>query len=115
MQNVQVQAKLVVLSSYHSCRGEINSEGMVGIAHAFLAAGAQSVLVSLWPVSDEANMEFMKSFYQHLKDGRSANVSLHQAMKSLRDSEKFCDARYWAPFLLTGDDVTLDLGQRGSM
>jgi len=59
-------------------------------------------------------MEFMKSFYQHLKDGESASVSLYRAMKTLRESEKFCAAKYWAPFMLIGDDVTLEFGNLAS-
>ena len=111
---VRLRAKLVVLSCCHSGRGEVKSEGVVGIARAFLAAGARSVLVSLWAISDEATMEFMKSFYQHLADGQSASVALHQAMKTLRDSETFFAVKYWAPFVLIGDDVRLEFGNQAS-
>ena len=109
---VRLRARLVVLSCCHSGRGEVKSEGVVGIARAFLAAGARSVLASLWAISDEATMEFMKSFYQKLKDGESASVALYQAMKTLRDSERFCAVKYWAPFVLIGDDVRLEFGKR---
>jgi len=112
VQAVRLRARLVVLSCCHSGRGEVKSEGVVGIARAFLAAGARSVLASLWAIDDEATMAFMKSFYQHLKEGKRASVALHQAMKSLRDSEKFFAVKYWAPFVLIGDDVTLDFGQK---
>ena len=114
VQAVCLRARLVVLSCCHSGRGKVKSEGVVGIARAFLAAGARSVLVSLWAIDDEATMEFMKGFYQHLTNGKSASVALQQAMKSLRDSEKFCDAKYWAPFLLIGDDVTLEHKEKES-
>jgi len=92
----------------------VNSQGVVGIAWAFLGAGARSVLASLWAISDKATMEFMKIFYQNLKDGERTSVALHQAMKTLRESEKFCAAKYWAPFVLIGDDVTLELGNQSS-
>ena len=59
----QIRARLVVLSCCHSARGEVKAEGVVGIARAFLGAGARSVLVSLWAIDDEATMEFMKVFY----------------------------------------------------
>ena len=109
VQAVKLQAKMVVLSCCHSGRGGIKSEGVVGIAWAFLAAGARSVLASLWAISDQATMEFMKSFYQHLRDGKAASVSLHQGMKCLRESEEFCAVKYWAPFVLIGDDIHLNL------
>jgi len=111
---VRLRARLVVLSCCHSGRGEVKSEGVVGIARAFLAAGARSVLVSLWAISDEATMEFMKRFYEHLADGESASVALHQAMKTLRNSERFCAAKNWAPFVLIGDDVRVDFRNQAS-
>ena len=107
---VQLRAKLVVLSCCHSGEGEIKAEGVVGIARAFLGAGARSVVASLWAIDDEATMEFMKSFYQHIRNGRSASVCLNQAMKCLRKSSKFNEVKFWAPFVLIGDDVTLDFG-----
>ena len=105
--SVKLRAKLVVLSCCHSGRGEIKAEGVVGIARAFIGAGARSVLVSLWAIDDEATLEFMKSFYHNFVKGRSASESLNHAMKCLRESEKFSDVKYWAPFTLIGDDVTL--------
>ena len=108
VQAAKLRAKLVVLSCCHSAQGKVSSEGVVGIARAFLGAGARSVLVALWSIDDEATMEFMRSFYQHLKDGNSASVSLNRAMKCLRESEDFNAPRFWAPFVLIGDDVTID-------
>ena len=109
-----LRARLVVLSCCHSGRGEVKSEGVVGIARAFLAAGARSVLATLWRISDKATMVFMESFYQHLADGKKASFALHQAMKTLRNSETFCDVKYWAPFVLIGDDVRLEFGNQSS-
>ena len=109
--SAQLRARLVVLSCCHSGRGEIKAEGVVGIARAFMGAGARSVLVSLWAIDDEATLEFMRSFYHHLVEGRSASESLNLAMKSLRESDKYNDVKYWAPFVLIGDDVTLEFGQ----
>ena len=104
----QIRARLVVLSCCHSARGEVKAEGVVGIARAFLGAGALSVLVSLWAIDDEATMELMKLFYRQLVDGRSASEALNEAMKSMRESDRFSAVKYWAPFVLIGDDVTLE-------
>ena len=104
----QIRARLVVLSCCHSARGEVKSEGVVGIARAFLGAGARAVLVSLWAIDDEATMEFMKVFYQQLVNGRSASEALNKAMKSMRESVRFNAVKYWAPFVLIGDDVTVE-------
>ena len=107
---VRLQAKLVVLSCCHSGQGEVKSEGVVGIARAFLCAGARSVLVSLWAIDDEATFLFMKSFYQHLADRKSTSLALHHAMKSLRETKEYSAIKYWAPFVLIGDDVSFEFG-----
>ena len=107
---VGTRAKLVVLSCCHSGKGQImKSEGVVGISRAFLAAGARSVLATLWAVDDRATKEFMIRFYGHLKrDKLSASEALHQTMKWMRDSKRY-RVNEWAPFVLFGDDVNLDL------
>ena len=108
VQAADLRARLVVLSCCHSGRGRIlKGEGVVGIARAFLAAGARSVLVTLWAIDDEATMVFMKSFYQHLKEGKTASAAVQQSMKSLRESDEYSEMRYWAPFQLIGDDVKI--------
>ena len=107
---VTVKAKLVVLSICHGALGKIwNAEGVVGIVHAFLVAGARSVLAPLWAIDDEATHAFMGSFYKHLiGHNMSASRALHQTMKDMRNSDEFSEERHWAPFILYGDDVTLD-------
>ena len=103
----QVRAKLVVLSCCHSARGLVKAEGVLGIARAFLASGARSVLVASWAIEDEATEQLMNHFYKHLVRGESASESLHQAVKWLRRNG-FPKPNQWAPFVLIGDNVTFD-------
>ena len=107
---VQLRAKLVVLSCCHSAQGQVRAEGIVGIARAFLGSGARSVLASLWPIPDEATEQLMNRFYKHLVRGESASESLHQAMKWMR-SNGYADLGNWAPFMLIGDNVKFDFGK----
>ena len=102
---VRLTAKLVVLSCCHSASGQIRAEGVVGIARGFLASGARAVLAALWAIDDEATMQFMNRFYDHLVHGESASESLHRAMKWMKENN-FSDVRLWAPFMLIGDDVS---------
>ena len=111
----KLRARLVVLSCCHSAHGEIKTEGVVGISRAFLGAGARSVLVSLWGIDDEATFRFMKHFYKELVKGRRVSEALNQAMKCMRESEEFGEVKYWAPFVLIGDDVTLELNGTDSV
>ena len=107
---VQLRAKLVVLSCCHSGCGQIRAEGVIGIARAFLGSGARSVLVALWAISDKATEQLMCRFYEHLVRGESASESLHKAMEWMRSNgfEKICD---WAPFMLIGDNVTFQFAK----
>ena len=105
---VKLRAKLVVLSCCHSAKGQISAEGVVGIARAFLGSGARSVLVALWAIQDEATHHFMSRFYENLVPGESASESLQQAMKWMRENG-FSKMSQWAPFMLIGDNVTLDI------
>ena len=107
---VRLRAKLVVLSCCHSASGQIRSEGVVGIARAFLGSGARSVLVALWAIEDLATKQFMSRFYEHLVRGESASESLHQTMNWMRGNG-FSEVRQWAPFMLIGDNVTFDFGK----
>ena len=110
VQATNLRTSLLVLSCCQSGRGRIlQGEVVVGIARAFLAAGARSVLVALWAIDDEATMVFMRSFYSHLKDGKTASAAVHQSIKFLRESVEFSKMRYWAPFQLIGYDVKIEL------
>ena len=111
---IQVRAKLVVLSCCHSGRGQIRAEGVVGIARAFLGSGARSVLVTLWALEDSATEQLMRCFYEHLIRGESASECLHEAMKWMRDNG-FSDVKQWAPFMLIGDNVTFDFENKGKL
>ena len=108
VQKAEVRAKLVVLSCCHSAEGTIRAEGVIGIARAFLGAGARSVLGTLWAIDDNATLEFMRNFYQHLKLGEKASEAVYQATAALRRSKEFQSPFYWAPFVLIGDDVTFE-------
>ena len=62
---VQLRAKLVVLSCCHSAQGHVKAEGVIGIAREFLGSGARSVLVALWAIPDKATEQLMnESFLQ---------------------------------------------------
>lgn len=105
---VKIQAKLVVLSYSNSARGmRTNDQCVLGIAHAFLAAGARCVIGSLWPINDTVTVQLMTHFYENLVAGETASKSLNNAMAKIRETDNYSAPRYWAPFVLMGDDVTV--------
>lgn len=104
--SASLHAELVVLSACQTGLGQIRSaEGTVGLARAFLARGAHSVLVSLWSVSDEATELLMRRFYEHWlgdRDAPSKSESLRRAQRDVRDIPRFAEPRFWAAFQLVG-------------
>ncbi len=105
--NKSLQARLVVLCCCHTGRGEISSEGVIGITRAFLAAGARSVLAALWPINDDATKVFMEKFYKELCNEISVCEALRRTMNVFQKHEKeeFRAIRIWAPFTIYGEDV----------
>jgi CHAT domain-containing protein len=113
----KLSSRLVVLTSCQSAGGRILSgEGVQGLTSAFLSAGAQSVLATLWPVDDLATTEFTKSFYRSLQDGNSVSASLREAQLLLAQDPQTADPFYWAGFVLVGDgDLRPELSSRRNL
>ena len=77
----------------------------LGLARAFLAAGAASLVISLWPVEDSSTNELMQHFYQHLLQGESKVQALRSAQCNLlrRAGSMYAHPYFWAGFRLVGD------------
>ena len=91
---------LVVLSCCNSGVGDINSNGVSGLQQAFRMAGANSLLVCLKPVEDEATKVFMTEFYKALFAGRSKQAAFDAATDYMIAGGRYSDPKYWAPFIL---------------
>ena len=101
----RLAARLVVLSCCYSGRGETSSEGVLGIARSFMAAGARAVLVALWRIHDEATQEFMEHFYVKLCEGTFICKALKETINMFQQHEQYKSFSYWAPFEILGADV----------
>ncbi len=95
---------LVVISACQTGRGQLlTGEGIVGLSRAFLYAGARSVVVSLWDVTDTSAGQLMKQFYQNLADGMSNVAALRQAkLKMLNSDSAARHPHYWSSFVIAG-------------
>lgn len=98
---LQLQADLVVLSACNTGLGSISSDGVIGLARAFLAAGSRSVVVSLWSVADHPTAELMQDFHRRLATTPNKATALRQAMLAAR--AKNPDPLAWAGFILVGE------------
>jgi len=94
---------LVVLSGCDTAIGQLNSDGMAGLARVFLTCNASTVLVSLWPLYDDKAADIFLVFYEEfLENGRSAAAALRVAMKKLLMNFRE-EPRFWAPFVVLGN------------
>jgi len=98
-------ADLVVLSACQTALGkQIEGEGVVGLARAFLHAGARQVVVSLWQVRDRATAELMRRFYVHMfRHRRNPAAALRAAQLSMYRERRWQAPFYWAAFVVQGD------------
>jgi CHAT domain-containing protein len=109
--------ELAVLSGCWSADNFVAApKTVIGLPQTLLAAGAHSVVGSLWRIHDALAPSFMERFYQEACGGRALDVAMQRAQiaclrRELGDrSHRFHDPRYWAPFLIYGDARPLRLG-----
>ena len=91
---------MVVMSACQSGLGETSGEGVFGLQRGFKLAGANTLLMSLWKVDDEATQILMTEFYENYLSGKSKRESLLNAQKVVRESRGFEHPENWAGFIL---------------
>jgi CHAT domain-containing protein len=104
--------KLVTLSACDTGVGEVrNGEGVYGLRRAFFLAGTESLVMSLWPVSDYVTRELMTDYYSGLKRGFGRGEALRLAQLAMLKRKGRQHPFYWASFIQAGEWANLD-GQR---
>lgn len=101
----RLRADLVSLSACETAVGpEMGGEGLMSLTRAFMAAGARSILASLWSVSDNTTAELTKSFYSQVARGETKDRALRFAqLRLIRAGGRRARPFYWAAFQLYGD------------
>jgi CHAT domain-containing protein len=99
--------QLVVLSACDSGKGAPSAgQGIYGLRRSFLAAGAETLVTSLWPIADKETVELMLSYYRRLvKERKSRVAAMEEAMLEMKDRRPH--PYYWAPFIVIGQDGPL--------
>jgi len=99
-------SRLVVLSGCQTGVGAGSTadvppgDDWVGLVNAFLFAGAQNVLGTLWPVQDVSTARLMSQFYKRLREGRSEAEALAVAQRAALREPASSHPFYWAGFTL---------------
>jgi CHAT domain-containing protein len=101
--------KLVTLSACDTGVGDVrDGEGVYGLRRAFVLAGSESVVMSLWPVSDYMTREMMSSYYTGLKEGLGRGEALRQTKLAMLKRKDRRHPFYWASFIQSGEWANLD-------
>lgn len=97
----KLNADLVTLSACETGMNKIFAgDEILGLARGFLSAGASSLVLSLWTVSDEVTTRLMKNFYKYLQRGDTISASLsHTQREFIKEN---AHPYYWSPFVLIG-------------
>ena len=100
---LDLDCDLVTLSACETGRGQSSGESIVGLSRSFFIAGARSVVVSQWAVSDISTAQLMKDFYQQLVNNVGHPAALREAkLRMLRSRSVTRHPYYWAPFVVIG-------------
>lgn len=102
---LKLTAKLVILSNCYNKEERVTPHGVITLTRALLAAGAQCVLVSLWPTTDQAVHVTMKTLYSSLLQGARVSRALSEAMVTVHNTKHFQHPANWAGFSLVGADI----------
>jgi CHAT domain-containing protein len=104
IRHLRLSSELVTLSACETGLGQrLRGEGIIGLPHAFLAAGARGVVVSLWKVEDRTTADYMAEFYKELHSGKTpAGAMLAIRQSRIRSNGPFAHPSKWAPFVLIG-------------
>jgi len=101
--------KLVTLSACDTGLGEVkNGEGVYGLRRAFVLAGTESLVMSLWPVSDYVTREMMTAYYKGLEQGQGRGEALRQVQLAMLRRVDRAHPFYWASFIQAGEWASLE-------
>jgi CHAT domain-containing protein len=101
--------KLVVLSACDTGIGEVKTgDGVYGLRRALVLAGAETQVMSLWPVSDVGTRELMIDYYKRLQKGEGRGEALRQVRLKMLESEDRQHPFFWASFIQSGEWANLD-------
>lgn len=104
VRRLRLSSDLVTLSACETAFGQqLRGEGIIGFPHAFLAAGAHGVVMSLWRVNDQIAARYMEDFYRELRLGHSAaDAMLAIRQRRIAGGGASAHPSEWAPFVLVG-------------
>ncbi len=100
--------KLVTLSACDTGLGQVqNGEGVYGLRRAFFLSGTESLVMSLWSVSDYTTREIMTNYYKNLKQGLGRAEALRTVKLKMMKNSRTAHPFFWASFIESGQWLPL--------
>jgi len=101
IRGLHLKAKLVTLSACDTGVGPVGQTGVANLVNAFIEAGADTVVSTLWELEDQTTEHLMAQFYSHLAKHERTIDALRAAKSELLDQG--LPPYYWASFQVVGD------------
>jgi CHAT domain-containing protein/tetratricopeptide (TPR) repeat protein len=106
IRKMHLNARLVTLSACNTGVGPVGEAGVANLVNAFIEAGADSVVSTLWELEDHSTSRMMTDFYRHVAMHEPEAAALRDAQLELIKNN--VPPYYWASFQLVGNpDTTL--------
>ena len=109
IRQLHLTANLVTLSACNTGLGPVGQTGVSNVVNAFIEAGAQSVVSTLWETEDHATKHLMTAFYSYLSHQDSKAEALRKAKLEMLNAGLL--PYYWAAFELVGDPAGILPGE----
>lgn len=112
---LDLPVEMIVMSACESGIGRFQAgEGAISVGRGFAAAGARSLIATLWSVNDAKTADFMQAFYRQLERGATKDEAIRKVQQDYLKQVRQADAHpfYWAAFLPIGDMGPLEVNGR---
>ncbi|MFO8235670.1 MAG: CHAT domain-containing protein [Bacteroidales bacterium] len=104
--NLNLSSRMTILSSCNTGIGKLSrGEGVMSLARGFKYAGCPSIVMTLWPVEDNASIQLMEYFYEEIIKGKSKEEALREAKIKFLNNADMLHAHpyFWSGYILIGD------------
>lgn len=100
--NMELNNYMVALSACETGLGKKNSgDNIIGLVRGFFFAGAESIVNTLWQISDKSSTTIMVDFYKNLAVFNKQEA-LRQAQLHYLKTQPDPDPYFWASYQITG-------------
>jgi CHAT domain-containing protein len=113
---LNLDAELVVLSACETGFGKYErGEGVVSIGRGFMYAGVPSLVMTLWPINDQASAMLITEFYNQLAEGKPKHIAMQQAKLNYLNNANALSSHpfFWASYINLGDESPIRLKKQG--